>query len=200
MTPASVRAAGLLGVVLAGGRSSRMGTDKAMLPHPNTSTTAGDGLLTYLQYAVARLKPLAGRVVVSGGDESGDADGLQDQAVGLGPAMGVLTCLRYAADHGYDAVLVTPVDMPHLRTEHLAQLVSAWKRHRCIVSACFSGGFTEPLVAIYPLSALSSLEQLATSPRRSLSDWLKHQSDLSAVHTVELPAEASKNVNQPSDL
>lgn len=220
----------LLGVVLAGGKSSRMGSDKANLPHPgrlavtapiatgDQAARANDSGCSYLQYAIARLLPLVDQVAVAGrqwpgaaGDSSplavGDpvvlaiaasatrVTGLRDEVAGLGPAMGVATSLRYAAAHGLGGALVTPVDMPQLRTQHLQSLAQAWYQHQKIVCATFGGGIAEPLLAIYPVAALAGVEQVITSPRRSLSQWLKSV----PVELISLPPAVGKNVNRPED-
>lgn len=180
----------LLGVVLAGGRSSRMGVDKATLPHPHSGSS-------YLEHAIARLAPLVPRVAVSGRDWQGPGNviGLPDAVAELGPAMGVATALRYAATQQLAGVLVTPVDMPDLASEHLQTLVRAWARGGGIVCASFAGGIAQPLLAIYPLAALAAVEQVVASPRRSLSQWV----NCAEAQRVRLPAEVSKNVNRPGD-
>ncbi|GMU47043.1 MAG: hypothetical protein AMXMBFR26_18250 [Porticoccaceae bacterium] len=98
-----------IGALLAGGRSRRMGRDKALLP-------VGDG--TLLDHMTIRLRalPLAEVVVCR------DAPGcLADALPGLGP-LGALhgLSLRYPGR----TLLVVPVDMPLLRAATLEKLLS----------------------------------------------------------------------------
>lgn len=98
-----------VGALLAGGRSRRMGRDKALLP-------VADG--TLLDYMVARLRalPLAEVVVCR------DAPGcLADPVPGLGP-LGALhgLSLHYAGR----TLLVVPVDMPLLGATALERLLA----------------------------------------------------------------------------
>jgi molybdenum cofactor guanylyltransferase len=170
----------LLGVVLAGGKSSRMGIDKAMLPHHQRDTQGNP--ISYLQYAVERLLPLVSCVAVVGRNALDlqwvaprHVIALADNSPDSGPAMGVATALRYAAVHGFEAALVTPVDMPDLRTQQLQQLMRARGDDVGVVCASFGEARPEPLLAIYPVSVLAALQQVLASPRRSLSRWLREQ-------------------------
>ena len=186
--------AALLGVVLAGGKSTRMGVDKATLPHIDG---AGGATRSYLEHAVARLIPVVRRVAVSGRPWTGSADvvGLPDEQADLGPAMGVATALRYAAGQRLAGVLVTPVDMPDITSEHLRRLVQAWSQTGNVVCASFDRQRAEPLLAVYPQAALADLEQVLASPGRSLSRWI----DSVQAIRVDLPADVGRNVNRPSD-
>jgi len=204
----------LMGVVLAGGKSSRMGTDKANLPHPHPSSV--DPTVTYLQHAVMRLRPLLLTIAISG--RSGDREigpdviAIADTLPHQGPAAGVAQSLRHAETLGLDGILVTPVDMPNLTTEHLRRLIDAWQAERTrtfcgshqrgltplveIVVATFADQQTQPLLAIYPTALWSAIESLAQSNDRSLSRWLKQQPTIA----IPLPQSAAKNVNRPEDL
>lgn len=146
----------LLGVVLAGGKSSRMGVDKATLPH--SVGAAGRGL-SYLDYAVERLRPLVQRVAVSGRVWTGTA-----------------------------GVVSLPDEQPD-------QLARAWSQTAGVVCASFDGQRAEPLLAVYPLSALPEIERVLSSPQRSLSRWIGSGNAL----LVDLPIGVARNVNWPSD-
>jgi molybdopterin-guanine dinucleotide biosynthesis protein A len=103
---------GFAGIVLAGGRSSRMGRDKALLVH---------GGATLLDRAVALLRDSgAAQVLVSG--ERPAHGGIGDRVPGQGPVGGIASVL---ARCGGDAILVVPVDMPDLDTTMLRPLVDA---------------------------------------------------------------------------
>ncbi|KRA45252.1 molybdenum cofactor guanylyltransferase [Pseudoxanthomonas sp. Root630] len=96
-------------VLLAGGRSSRMGTDKAMLPW-------GDGtLLTHMRALL--LAAGADEVIVSG--DRPDIGGVPDAMPDTGP-MGALAQLAPRLRDG--AWIVVPVDMPLLSADLLRAL------------------------------------------------------------------------------
>jgi molybdopterin-guanine dinucleotide biosynthesis protein A len=203
----------LMGVVLAGGKSSRMGTDKANLPHPHQPCIDSD--ITYLQYAVMRLRPLLSTIAISGrsGDRKigSDVIAIADTSPHQGPVAGVAQSLQHAKTLGLDGILVTPVDMPNLTTQHLQRLIDAWQAEPTkprsgsqqrgltpfrIVAATFADQRPEPLLAIYPTTLGAAIESLAQSHDRSLSRWLKHQPTI----IIPLPQSAAKNVNRPEDV
>lgn len=99
----------VVGVVLAGGRSSRMGRDKAMLPWE------GSTLLAHMRQ---RLR-LAGasRVIVSGAYR--DCDAVPDRFADLGPLGGLASVAAALPD---TTLLVVPVDMPLISADALRYL------------------------------------------------------------------------------
>lgn len=107
------------GVVLAGGRSSRMGSDKALLEWQ------GRPLLQHMQ-ALLRTAG-AGRVVVSG-DYPGD-DVVPDRFRDIGPLGGVASVAEALPD---GVLLLVPVDMPLLTPALLATLVDGGGDCACI--------------------------------------------------------------------
>jgi molybdenum cofactor guanylyltransferase len=175
----------ILGVVLAGGKSSRMGRDKATLIH-----TSG---ATYLEYAISRLAEITRYVAVSGRkiDQTGiTITSIPDQSPALGPAMAVWSAIQYAADEQFAAILVTPIDMPDLESQHLRSLIEAME-NELPTCATFDGKTPHPLVAIYPVILERQLGVVAQSAHRSLRQWLStHPCQL-----VMLPDNAKRDRN-----
>ena len=91
----------MLGCVLAGGQSSRFGSDKAL---------ALLGQTTLLARAVGQLTPWCHKVVVVG-RQTAPAPTLPDwPSPGMGPLAGVAAALRHAEKLGFNAVLTIGVD------------------------------------------------------------------------------------------
>lgn len=109
-----------LGVVLAGGRSTRMGRDKALLEWHGRPLI--DHQLALLQRAGAQ------QARVSGDRPAwqGIVDGLPD-AGPLGGLLGVARVVRGETD-----LLVVPVDMPLLTAPLLARLLAARPEAACV--------------------------------------------------------------------
>lgn len=101
----------IAGVVLAGGRSSRMGRNKALLPY------RGRLLIDHIVYTL-RLAGLTD-VYISGSVPG--YDGIPDDVTHDGPAKAMGGMLRRFARR-YDALLFMPVDMPKMTPEMLAVL------------------------------------------------------------------------------
>lgn len=187
--------ASLLGVVLCGGRSQRMGRDKASLLHPSG--------VSFLQHAVIRLKRVCDRVCISTSPDRSleDIEGvdlLHDPVAFQGPVVGVAQALQHAGSHGFSACLVTPVDMPDLTAEDLTRLRDQWHRdpNRVICAVDARTGQLQPLVTIYPIGLADELRSLAASKDRRLYRWIEKQSPV----LIPLSAPAVRNVNSPEDL
>ena len=104
-----------VGVILAGGRATRMGRDKALVPF------RGEPMIDH----VARSLSTAGLdvLVVGRNDPIGGLATIADDGpAGRGPMAGMVTGLR--AGGGRDIFLVA-VDQPLLRAETVAQIVAA---------------------------------------------------------------------------
>jgi molybdenum cofactor guanylyltransferase len=135
----------LYGLVLAGGRSTRMGQDKAGLRY-------ADGT-PQLERAVRLLEHYVARVYVSvrGDQASDDLRGrypqIRDRHENLGPIAGLLAA---HAEHPEVAWLVLACDLPLLDGATLAYLVAARAPSRSATAFRSShDGLPEPLCAIY---------------------------------------------------
>ena len=116
--PATATDAGWTGVVLAGGRSSRMGRDKA-------------GLLWYgkplLHYMADLLREAGASHVAVSGDYP-EMGGIPDTERGLGPLGGIASVAAAMSD---GTLLIVPVDMPAITAPLLATLASSDARCAC---------------------------------------------------------------------
>lgn len=117
--PATATDAGWTGVVLAGGRSSRMGRDKAGL------VWRGKPLLQHMGDLLREAG--AARVVVSG--DYPDAGGIPDSERGLGPLGGIASVADALPD---GPLLIVPVDMPMITVPLLARLAGIDARCVCL--------------------------------------------------------------------
>lgn len=184
---------GPVGYVLAGGKSTRLGTDKVVLPY------SGGTLLT-------RTVELAGRfcaeVWISGRNPGGagpDRPWIEDEEPGLGPLGGILTGL-VRLDR---PLLVLACDLPLLDGDTVARLLQARAaRPAEAVMTTFrqrETGWIESLVAVYEPQATPFLRRAADEGvyklSRALPPEVRH-------HVPYSQAEASPffNINFPADL
>ncbi|MGQ2929449.1 MAG: molybdenum cofactor guanylyltransferase [Sphingopyxis sp.] len=105
-----------LGAVLAGGRSSRFGSDKA------AALLAGQSLL---DHALAALRPHVDAVVVVGRAIEGQPMIADWPAPDLGPMGGIAGALRHAEAAGFDQLLCISVDCVRLPADLRALLTPA---------------------------------------------------------------------------
>ncbi len=149
------------GVILAGGRSSRMGgTDKALLP------LAGKPLLAHV---IARLAPQVADIVVSAnGDLSRFAPfGLPvvaDSVAGYpGPLAGVLAGLEWAAANrpGIGSVVTVPTDTPFFPLDLVARFLAVKRPHPTLLVARSESG-VHPVVGLWPVEIAPDLAKALT--------------------------------------
>jgi molybdenum cofactor guanylyltransferase len=185
----------LLGVVLCGGRSSRMGQEKSLLPHSSGRT--------YVLHAVERLRAVCDGIAVSISNGQPmirlhNVVQIQDPISHQGPIVGVVEALEYAERQQFAGCFCTAVDLPDLTADDLRSIRDAWRRS-CQRPACgvdSQSGQIEPLVAIYPVALRGELRSTAISEDRSMYRWLAGKDPI----RVQLSAGASRNVNAPGDL
>lgn len=106
-------ASGIAGVVLAGGRSSRMGENKAFLDFHGTPLI--DHMIGVLKEAQIK------DIYISGNYEGYEC--IPDSAPFSGPAAAIRDVLDRLS--GYEGVLLVPVDMPFLTQDILQELLSS---------------------------------------------------------------------------
>lgn len=127
----------VLGVVLAGGRSSRMGEPKALLPF-------GPDGQPLVDWVARSLEPLVGRVEVAAGGRAEVARALggayetfedaacravaADEGRNVGPLGALAAALDRAEALGCSAALVVPCDMPLVTAAELSPLLEAVAR------------------------------------------------------------------------
>ncbi len=151
-------------VLLAGGRSRRMGQDKALLPLPDGRR------LWERQLAVLRaLEPA--ELFISGPPRVGfptDVPLLADSVPGLGPLAGIAAALRAMRS---PRLVVLAVDLPAMTAGFLAALLSG----KPVVGVIprMDDGFFEPLAAVYSCEAHPAAVARLRSGDRSLQAFVR---------------------------
>lgn len=140
--------------VLAGGRSSRFGGDKALAPLRGRSL---------IEHVVAQLKALFAEVILSTDDPGRyrflGLETAVDSAPGRGPLAGIGGALR-AARH--DRVFVVACDIPFVDGALVERLVEAAASADCALPI-LDGRHVEPLFAVYRRRVLPIVEELLRS-------------------------------------
>ncbi|OPX84759.1 MAG: Molybdenum cofactor guanylyltransferase [Pelotomaculum sp. PtaB.Bin104] len=148
------------GVILSGGKSSRMGSDKAFI---------NIGQKGMIESVASVLKEVCAEVIISGGDEETgrrlDLKVIDDLIPGRGPLSGIHASLRAAS---YENCLVVACDMPFITTE-LASLI-LWEVEGYDVAVPSHGIFLQPLFAVYGKSCLLVIENYLNSGKIKVAD------------------------------
>lgn len=179
----------ILGVVLAGGQSSRMGRDKAQVQ-------LGDR--TLLERVRARLAPQVERVVASlktaaGPGTIGDPGGIE------GPLAGILAGLEYAGAAGAGLVAFVPTDTPFLPADFVARAEAAMRAEGAEIALGAHGGRTHYAVGLWRAELAEPLRAwLITNERHSLRDFAATR----RMAAVEFPGAVDPffNINTEADL
>jgi molybdopterin-guanine dinucleotide biosynthesis protein A len=139
----------MTGLILAGGRSSRMATPKALLPF------GGEPLLLHI---VRRLQPLFSEVIVVAAPGQQlppvPATVVHDDEPYQGPVGGLYYGLRRIS---YDSAFVTSCDAPFVSTELVTHLVRI-RDHYAVVVPRWEGRY-QPLFAVYHRQVVPVLEE-----------------------------------------
>lgn len=194
------------GVVLCGGKSLRMGCDKAELEL---------GGRRLIDYPLGVLREVAGRVVLASGAEARfselGAECVLDPVPDGGPLAGLVAGLAAARapESRTPWVVVLACDMPRAKSELLRRLLERAARGGLDAALFETRGGVEPLCAVYSTACYSAaLLALAAGERRMLSffggrDGLRRlavasfsEADLGLTRSEVEPA---TNVNTPQD-
>lgn len=183
----------LYGLLLVGGRSRRMGRDKASLIYGIDGLTQTERSLSLLNSCCERTF----LSVRSGQQATAGVVTLEDRYPDAGPLGGILT----AFDHGPEAAwFVVACDLPFLDEKVLARLVEA-RDHASLVHVFASrfDGLPEPLCAIYEPGFASVLrrhfEAGRLCPRRIL-----REENIALLALPEDARESLDNINTPEEL
>jgi molybdopterin-guanine dinucleotide biosynthesis protein A len=184
------------GIVLAGGKSTRMGTSKAMLPF---------GPETMLQRVVRLLSEVVAPIVVVAAEDQ-DLPELppgvivaRDERKGLGPLEGLRAGLK-ALPAGVDAAYVTSCDVPLLVPGFVRQMIELADGYDIAVMDI--DGFAHPLSAIYKRSILPRVEDLLSKDQLRpvfLFDSMKTRRIRPDEITADPDLRTLRNLNTPDD-
>lgn len=184
----------LCAALLAGGKSTRMGRDKALIEWE------GQPLWERQMQTLLALGP--DEIIISGRSDGPWANKghrvVQDRILASGPIAGLAAVL---AATSCQFVLAIAVDMPNLTPAYLEQLVSSCMDGRGVVPQI--GGSYEPMAAIYPKASSTIAESLLNDNVLSLQNFV--DCCISAGLLVPVAVDAStekvfRNVNTPADL
>lgn len=190
----------VIGVILAGGLSNRMGGGDKTLRLLNKKPM--------LKHVIDRLTPQVRSLLISA---NGDAqrfaqfdlpvlpDTIRDN---LGPLAGILTGMEWIAQHQPSTkwMLSVSADTPFLPTTLVAQLMKAAIKEQTSLAVAYSRGFSHPVVALWSTSLASDLRHTLTAEHNYKVDSFTQRYPLSRVDFDNTPVDPFFNINTPDDL
>lgn len=151
---------GITGAILAGGQSTRMGSDKALLE------LQGQRMLERVHRTMADL--FGATLLVTNQPERYaflPCPALPDQFVGAGSLAGIHAALSHADT---ELVFVVACDMPFLSPAVIRYLCSLSNGYDIVVPASMTG--LEPLHALYRRSCLPEMTAMLTNSRKRITE------------------------------
>ncbi len=180
----------MLGAVLAGGMSRRLGRDKA-------NETVDE--LRLIERAVEALAAVSvSVVVVSSRPETptGEWEIVPDARDGCGPLAGIETALELASERGFEGVFVLACDLPLVDGELVSAIANAVGGARACAASRDGDPDFEPLCAVYATSCLPIARSLLDSGARAARALFEGVDG----RAVEVCPEAMLNVNTQGEL
>lgn len=190
----------IVGIILAGGLSRRMGGgDKCLLP------LAGK---TLLQRTIERAQPQVSHLILSANGSPLRFARLRLPVIAdihannLGPLAGIHAGLEWLLSHQSQAewLMSFASDTPFFPSDLVERLFEAATKENAELAIAASHNQTHPVFALWHRSLLAKIEQeLKTGQVKPLQEWVKQQKLVQVEFTAE-GYDPFFNINTPQDL
>lgn len=177
--------------ILAGGKSSRMGTDKGLLLFRG---------IALIERVIAQLRPLFNKIViVSNNPEYGrfGLEVIEDMIRDKGPAGGIHAALTNTTS---DKVFIVSCDMPFITSAAVEHII----RHQINSQITIPSykGTSQPLFGLYSKDCVSQWEQLIKQKIIKLQEMVNHFDllKMDTDHEHEFNDILFTNINDKNDL
>jgi len=181
------------GIILAGGRSSRLGTEKGLV------MLAGKELITY---PIGTLSTLALHILIGSNNAEYTKFGhpvIPDLVASIGPMGGLYSCLNASST---DMNLVLSCDMPFVPPQLMDHLLGLAGDAE-VVLPTLDGLYPEPMCGLYRRSVLGTMEQFIAQGRYKLADFFQEVRFRMVRLDPQWPFYSGlimANINTPEDL
>jgi molybdenum cofactor guanylyltransferase len=185
----------IVGVVLAGGQSSRMGGGDKCLKQLGPHTLLG--------HVLERLRPQVAAMMLNANGDAARfasygvpvvADSVPDFA---GPLAGILAGMDWARSMAAGWIVSTAADAPFLPLDLVVRLQRDRGQARIAVAA--SGGWRHPTTALWPVDLAAELRQALQSGERKIDRFTARYTVAPATFVTD-PVDPFFNVNTPKEL
>ena len=179
----------ITGILLAGGKSSRMGTDKGFLKLNNKS---------FIEYSIEALQPLVSEFLIVSNNPDYDVFRMKrvdDLIKDAGPLAGIYSGLKHS---NTEYNLVLSCDIPLINTGILERLIDAQDGYQDVVQIV-SNGKSMPLIAMYKKACETTFYKLLQNGERRMHVAINQ----CKVKNIVLNPENdffTKNINTPDEL
>jgi molybdopterin-guanine dinucleotide biosynthesis protein A len=181
----------ITGIILAGGKSKRMDTDKASLKL--------DGK-TLLERCVKLIHPFCKTILISSNNPAHKNFGckiISDEILDCGPIGGIYSCLKQSKTNWN---FVISVDSIFVETKFVKFLISEIEEFEAVVPIHSKG--KEPLIALYHKNCLVEIEKMIHSGDFKMQNLLKtiNTKFVDTHKWIDKYPQLFHNLNRPEDL
>ena len=190
----------IVGILLAGGKSRRMGGgDKCLLQL---------GEKTILQHAIDRATPQVGNLILN---INGDPDRFSHYNLNIvsddignfaGPLAGVLTGMHWVKENHPECkwIVTFPTDTPFFPMDLASKLYDAVSDNKAELACAASGGRHHPVFGIWPVNLFAALKvAMIDNGVRKIDDWTSDY-NLEVVKFEFTKIDPFFNINRPEDF
>ena len=195
LLPAMLKPHEITGIVLAGGKSSRMGKDKGTCSFKNKPL---------VEYAIEALKPFCGEILLSANNIDAynkySYEVIPDEISSIGPLGGMFTCLKKSKTRHN---IILSCDTPFITEELIKHIIENIDSENEVVAPLHQPNFIEPLCAYYNKDLIPVFEKCIKNKDYKLLKLIK------SVDLKTLKIDSSldffnpklfNNLNTPEDL
>jgi molybdopterin-guanine dinucleotide biosynthesis protein A len=182
----------ITGIILAGGMSKRMGTEKGLIPFLGKPM---------IEHVLEAIKPLCNHIIISSNNQAFTYLGfpvIKDSIMDFGPSAGIFEGLKKASS---SVNIIVPCDMPFVSTSFLRCLITFSKDYEITVTEV--NNVVQPLCGIYNKSILPQLKSLMETGEKTMTNLLNHF-QTNYVNESEFPEHdletLFQNFNSPEEI
>ena len=182
-----------VGIVLSGGKSSRMGTEKGLVHWKGRAL---------IEYAVNCLKGVCDELVVSSNKTCYDYLGLpvvKDEVLDCGPIGGIHSCMKNVPS---DLYIVISCDVPNVPSELIIDLLENLG-DKDLIYTVGENGKKQPLIAVYKSSCFTVIEKELLGGNykmMKLLDQIPHKEFMVSANLNYYSPNLLSNANSPDEL
>ena len=185
--------AGVTGVILAGGQSSRMGSNKALLPYRGGR---------FIEAIHRQLAELFGEVLVVTNAPEQYAFLPCRKVADIFPGQGALAGLQSGLYHSRsEHIFAVACDMPYLNSALIRRLAALRKGNDVVIPECNQG--TEPLHAIYGRRCLGPMAAALANGRKRIISFFPEVRvrtfSRAEVALLDPSYDSFRNINTPAE-
>ena len=183
----------ITGIVLSGGKSSRMGTEKGLVKW------RGKALI---EYSLDALQKVCDQIIISSNKDCYsylDLPVVKDEIENCGPMGGIYSCMKA---YPSDIYVVVSCDVPNVSSALFSDLIANLDQNDVIIPVDEKGK-KQPLAAVYRYESFPQIEKELLNGRYKMMKLLDLMHTKAFLISPDLPYYSNKllsNANTPDDI